>query len=383
LQSARVATAPPDPPSNGLFIGLMSGTSVDAIDAAVVHLDDGAPSLVATHSHPIADALRADIFALSRGESESLGALGRLDRVLGEAFAAAALAACETAKVAPEGIAAIGSHGQTVRHAPAETPPFTLQIGDASTIAERTGICTVADFRSRDIAAGGEGAPLVPPCHAAFFGAESEARAVVNIGGIANATLLEGKEVVGGFDCGPGNTLLDAWAQEQRGERFDASGAWAAEHRHDESLLARLRDDRFFTRSGPRSTGPEHFNLAWLKSRGIDEQPAGVVQATLAELTARAIADSLQQSQWTAQSVCICGGGARNTDLMRRLHKLLQPRGARLGTTDELGIAAEWVEAAAFAWLARQTLAGRPGNAPVVTGAAGPRVLGAIYAGSC
>jgi anhydro-N-acetylmuramic acid kinase len=361
----------------------MSGTSVDAIDAAVLRLDDGAPSLLATHSQPIADPLRAEIFALSRGESESLAALGRLDRVLGEAFAAAALAACERAKVTPEAISAIGSHGQTVRHAPADSPPFTLQIGDPNTIAERTRICTVADFRRRDIAAGGEGAPLVPPCHAAFFGAEGESRAIVNIGGIANVTLLQGKEVVGGFDCGPGNTLLDAWVQEQRGERFDAAGAWAAEHHHDESLLARLRDDRFFSRSGPRSTGPEHFNLAWLKSRGLGEHPAGVVQATLAELTARAIAGSLELAQWSAQAVFVCGGGARNTDLMRRLHGPLQARGVRLGTTDELGIAAEWVEAAAFAWLARQTLARCPGNAPVVTGAAGPRILGAIYAGAC
>jgi anhydro-N-acetylmuramic acid kinase len=360
----------------------MSGTSVDGIDAALVDFSGGHPTLRATSALPFSGELRARIFALSRGENESIHELCSLDRTLGECFAEAALGVCAAGAVDPGAVRAIGSHGQTIRHAPETAPAYSLQLGDPNTIAERSGICTVADFRRRDIAAGGQGAPLVPPCHAALFGQEGKRRAIVNIGGIANVTLLEGRRVLAGFDCGPGNTLLDAWIMEQRGETFDSNGAWAAEHAVDDSLLGALLGDPYFQRSGPRSTGPEHFNLEWLRGRlpaGID---AGAVQATLAELTSRAIADSLHDEAGAPDAVFVCGGGARNTDLMRRLHRLLDPRGIRVGTTDELGLAAEWVEAAAFAWLARQTLAAQPGNSPAVTGAAGERVLGAIYAGA-
>jgi anhydro-N-acetylmuramic acid kinase len=371
---------------DGLFIGLMSGTSVDAVDAALLEWTDGRPQLRHTHSHPLPAALRERILAVSRGNGDDLHSLCTLDRELGELFAQAALALLLGSGRHPRVIRAIGSHGQTVRHRPpghGETP-YTLQIGDANTLAERTGITTVADFRRRDMAAGGEGAPLVPLFHAEVFGAPGERRAIVNIGGIANATLLDGHRVVAGFDCGPGNTLLDAWVQAVHGEQFDAGGSWAAEHDVDAALLQRLLDDPWFSRSGPRSTGPEHFNLDWLRANlaaattsGI---AAGTVQATLAELSARGIARSLADSDVTG--VWVCGGGALNTDLMRRLHRLLTPAGCTLASTEALGMRPQWVEAAAFAWLARQRLLDRAGSSPDVTGACGARVLGAIYAGA-
>ena len=367
---------------DGLFIGLMSGTSVDAIDAALIDCSAEQPRLIHTHSSAIPDSLRNRVLALCRGESDSLHALGTLDNALGERFAQAVLDLLSAAKIGRAAITAIGSHGQTVRHCPpgAGQSPYTLQIADPNIIAERTGILTVADFRRRDMAAGGEGAPLVPRFHGAVFGRAGERRAVVNIGGIANATLLHGDQVVAGFDCGPGNTLLDAWINDTSGERFDNCGAWSAEHRVDDALLQQLMCDPWFQRRGPRSTGPEYFNLAWLRAHMPREIDSGSVQATLAELTARGIAESLAGSAVT--DVWVCGGGAANTDLMRRLHRLLEPTGCRVATTSVLGIDPQWVEAAAFAWLARQRLQSKPGNAPTVTGAAGPRVLGAVFAAS-
>lgn len=359
----------------------MSGTSVDAVDAVLLDYDGTTPNLLATHSHPLPDTLRERIFDLSTGAHESVHALCTLDQELGELFATAVLTLLAGAGTRAEHVHAIGSHGQTVRHQPHRqtAPTYTLQIADPNVIAERTGICTVADFRRRDMAAGGEGAPLVPLFHADVFGAENECRAIINIGGIANATLLAGQQVIAGFDCGPGNTLLDGWIARHQGQRFDTHGAWSAEHSVDETLLDALLADDFFQRDGPRSTGPEHFNLGWLDDRLTDEHEPGDVQATLAELTARSICESLPQEDTSPAAVYICGGGARNTDLMRRLHHHLDSRGIRVGTTGELGIDVEWVEASAFAWLAYRTLAGLAGNAPVVTGARGERVLGGIF----
>jgi anhydro-N-acetylmuramic acid kinase len=360
----------------------MSGTSVDAIDAVLVELNQGSAQQLGSHTRPIKPAMREQIFAVSRGENDTVDALCRLDQELGEAFASATLALLSTCSVDASEITAIGSHGQTVRHRPhpATGPRYTLQIGDANVIAERTGICTVADFRRRDVAAGGEGAPLVPPFHADVFGRTGQRRAIVNIGGIANVTVLDGHRVVAGFDCGPGNTLLDAWVHRHRGDSFDAHGAWAGEHTADTALLSALMEDAYFHRAGPRSTGPEHFNLAWLEHRLPDDINPGDVQATLAELTVHAIVESLGEYDMP-EALFVCGGGARNTDLMRRLHTRIQDAQIRLGTTDELGIDAEWVEASAFAWLARRTLDHLAGNEPVVTGASGARVLGSVYAG--
>jgi len=305
-----------------------------------------------------------------------------LDRELGLLFADAALALLEHSDTAPAAVTAIGSHGQTVRHHPPSAAQeaehgFTLQAGDPNTIAEITGITTVADFRRRDIAAGGEGAPLAPLFHAAALSAANVQRAIVNVGGIANVTLLEGKHLRAGFDTGPGNTLMDAWHQRHRGSGVDVDGAWAAQGSLHNALLDRLLAHPYFGRSGPRSTGKEAFNLAWLD--GILEQcPAepAEVQATLAELTAITICRAICASRPAVAEIYVCGGGAHNKHLMTRLTALAP---APVATTADLGIAPDWVEAATFAWLARQCLAGVAAGDARVTGAAGPRVLGAIY----
>jgi len=369
------------------YVGLMSGTSADGIDAAVVEFaDNGAMALAATCQHPLDTALKATIDGLCTPGDDEIDRLGCLDRRLGQAFAEATHALLANAGLVPGQITAIGSHGQTVRHRPGgiagdRTSAFTLQLGDPNTIAELTGISTVTDFRRRDIAAGGEGAPLVPAFHQDRFARQGVHRAVVNIGGIANATLLEGKTLVGGFDCGPGNTLLDHWIHTATGAAYDTSGSWSAEGKVVEELLRALFDDPFFSRSGPRSTGREYFSPRWLQDRlsavpGIDARD---VQATLAELTARAIAASLTSASFAPDEIYVCGGGAHNHDLVRRLSRLSRP--AKLDTTQALGLHPDWVEAAAFAWLARQRMENLPGNAPAVTGARGRRILGAVYPG--
>lgn len=367
--------------ADGLFIGLMSGTSMDGIDAVLTQIDSGRLRLLCTQSLPLASSLQARARSAARGDNDDLDAVAQLDRDFGHAFADATRDLLRRAGLAAGDIVAIGSPGQTLRHRvdDGEHGRFTVQVGDPSLIAEVTGITTVADFRRRDMAAGGEGAPLVPLFHAAQFGVAGERRAVVNIGGIANATLIDGTEVGAGFDCGPGNTLLDAWIRRHRGESYDAAGAWSAENAADEALLGRLLEAPYFSRRGPRSTGPELFNLGWLDRHLLGNETPGVVQATLAELTARAVVGSIETADFAPQAVYVCGGGARNIDLMRRLQRLVDPRGVRLATTDTLGIAAQWVEASAFAWLASRTLSGLAGNAPVVTGARGSRVLGGIY----
>lgn len=370
------------------YVGLMSGTSADGIDAVLLTSDaTGNISLAATRSHRLDGTLKTAIRALCTPGENEIDRLGELDRRLGRAFAEATLALLEDADTEPQQVTAIGSHGQTVRHRPqgiaaGKTGAFSLQIGDPNTIAELTGITTVADFRRRDIAAEGEGAPLVPAFHLDQFAREGTRRAIVNIGGIANATLLEGRTLLGGFDSGPGNTLLDYWVHQVTGVDYDAGGSWSAEGSVDQGLLEACLDDPFFTRTGPRSTGREHFSPDWLQSK-LAVKPdieARDVQATLAEFTALSIAQSLESAAFVAQEVYVCGGGSHNADIMRRLYRRLQP--AQLDTTLALGMHPDWVEAAAFAWLARQRLCNLPGNAPEVTGARGLRVLGAIYPGA-
>ena len=288
------------------------------------------------------------------------------------------------AGVAHRQVKAIGSHGQTVRHRPQGRLAFSLQIGDPSRIAERTGITTVADFRRRDIAAGGEGAPLVPAFHAALFRRPGEARAVLNVGGIANLTLLPGDPgaQISGFDTGPGNRLLDDWIRRHHGQDYDARGAWAATGQVEATLLEALLADPYFVRPPPKSTGTEHFNLAWAE-RSLPQLATlnrEDVQATFAELTARSIGAAAAPARACRPSACWCVAGAATTmHLMERI--ATAARGMQVETTDAHGIDADWVEAMAFAWLARETLAGRPGNLPAVTGAQGPRVLGGIYPG--
>jgi len=371
-------------PPGGLFVGLMSGTSVDAIDCALVEIDETV-RLLHCCNHPIPQPLREGIAALSQPGRDEIERLGILDRQLGALFARAALELVAAAGRNPEEITAIGSHGQTVRHRPASgghmpDEAFTLQLGDANTIAELTGIITVADFRRRDIAAGGEGAPLAPAFHAAAFAAPDTRRAIVNIGGIANISLLHGRSLVAGFDSGPGNTLMDHWIGRHRGTAYDRDGEWAASGQLHEGLLATLLEHPYLALSGPRSTGRETFNLDWLDSvlEGFAPLAPEDVQATLSAFTARTIAMTLAGEQ-SVDEVYVCGGGAHNRELMRRLAGELAPVPVR--DTDSLGIHPDWVEAAAFAWLASRSLRGLAGNAPAVTGAAGERVLGAVYPG--
>ncbi len=366
------------------FVGLMSGTSLDAVDAVLIDFTEHGHRVLAHHSKPIPDHLRAALARLCRPggiEGDPIDQVGTADREMGELLADAAAGLLATAGMPADRIAAIGSHGQTIRHRPPDgttTLPFTLQIGDPNCIAARTGITTVADFRRRDIVLGGQGAPLVPPFHAAAFRHRDVDRAVVNVGGIANITLLPARGTVSGFDVGPGNCLLDAWVKRHLDRPYDDAGAWAQAHDPDAKLLRILLQHSFFHRLPPKSTGREEFNLGWLDAQ-VQAFPAlepGVVQATLLALTSTTLTRTLERYP-TISEVYLCGGGARNSALLADLSARLAPR--LVATTAALGIDPQWVEAAAFAWLARETLHGRPGNLPAVTGARRATVLGAIY----
>lgn len=369
--------------ADGLYIGLMSGTSVDAIDAALVRFGERDGRLHAECLHALAqpweDGLRRRLLALGQGiDVTSIDELGELDHEVGAAFAATALRLIDEAKVDRSAIDAIGSHGQTLRHRPYAKSPFTLQIGDPNLVAERTGIATIGDFRRRDMAAGGHGAPLLPALHAALLHDAREDRAVLNLGGIANVTLLPASgDGVRGWDTGPANALMDVWCERQTGARYDRDGAMAASGRVDPLLLDRLLDDPWFATPPPKSTGREHFHMRWLEARlRGDESPADV-QATLAELSTRTVADALNSTLPDVRRVLVCGGGAHNPVLMAKLAEHLPQ--ATVESVARHGLDPDHVEAIGFAWLARQTMLGLPGNLPSVTGARGPRVLGALY----
>ncbi|HEU4670838.1 MAG TPA: anhydro-N-acetylmuramic acid kinase [Dyella sp.] len=369
-------------PAGSLYLGLISGTSADGIDAALVSFDGGAPRLVRGLTHPWPEELRRQILGVAQGEAAvDLDMLGRLDVAMGHGFAEAALRVIDEAGVDAERVRAIGSHGQTLRHRPTGAHPFTLQLGDPSVIAERCGIDVVADFRRADVAAGGQGAPLLPAMHAMLLGRPGEARVVLNLGGIANITCLGADGSVLGFDTGPANGLMDAWCARYRGAAFDRDGHFASEGCVDEALLQLLLDDPYFALAPPKSTGREHFHLAWLEHRlaGRASTPADV-QATLLELSARSVAEAIARHASGTRRVLACGGGVHNRALMGRLATLLAP--AELQSTAAFGVDPDFLEAMAFAWLARQRLLGQPGNLPAVTGARGPRVLGAIYSAS-
>ncbi|TXH66960.1 MAG: anhydro-N-acetylmuramic acid kinase [Lysobacteraceae bacterium] len=376
--------------ASDLFLGLISGTSVDGIDAAIAcfHAPEDGTSrvraeLVFGRTYPWEPGLRTQLVQLGQHDQHlTLDELGELDTRIGAAFAEAAQQAIADSGVRRRAIAAIGSHGQTLRHRPLGRLhdgiwPFTLQLGDANLIAERCGIRTVADFRRRDLAAGGHGAPLLPALHASLLSSPLEDRAVLNLGGIANLTLLPVQGVVRGFDTGPANGLMDAWCLRHTGERFDRDGRLAASGRIDAAMLARLLGEPWFALPPPKSTGRDQFHLGWIESvlHG-DESPADV-QATLLALTAHSVADALRATQPRTARVLVCGGGVHNAELMRAL--TLAIPGAHVESTARHGIDPDHVEAVGFAWLARQTLLGLPGNLPTVTGAAGPRVLGAVY----
>lgn len=363
-----------------LYLGLISGTSADGIDAALVELEPR-PRVLAAATYPYPEPLRESLVALIARQRMPSGIeeLGILDASVGVCFAEAALALLAAAGVPASAVRAVGSHGQTISHRPNAQPPHTWQIGDPARIAERTGIPTVADFRRRDVAAGGQGAPLVPAFHAACFRSAEEDRAVLNLGGIANLTVLPAAASVIGFDCGPGNALMDEWTRRHLGQPYDRDGDWAASGRVDAGLLATLLADPFLARPPPKSTGREYFNLCWLSDRmpGLGALDPADVQATLLEFTARSSADAILRHAANSRRILVCGGGGRNARLMDRLTALLAPR--IVESTAAHGIDPDFVEAAAFAWLAAATLAGRPGNLPEVTGARGPRILGAIY----
>lgn len=377
-----------------LFMGMISGTSADGIDVAIARFDDGddgdrdnsrppRADVRFGHTYPWDEDLRALLIDLGqRAPALTLDEIGELDVRIGAAFAAAAEQAIADSGVDRAQIAAIGSHGQTLRHRPDGrrgdgVHRFTLQLGDASVIAETTGLRTVADFRRRDVAAGGHGAPLLPALHAALLSSPGEDRAVLNLGGIANLTLLPVRGHVRGFDTGPANGLMDAWCLRHTSERFDRGGAFAASGRVDDALLARLLDDPWFALPPPKSTGRDQFHLDWVESKLQGDETPADVQATLLALTARTVADALCATLPGAARVIGCGGGVHNPVLMRALAEALP--GSVVESTAAHGIDPDVVEALGFAWLARQTVLGRPGNLPSVTGAAGPRVLGAIH----
>ena len=358
----------------GLYIGLMSGTSMDGIDAVLVDTSD-TPVLLQHCHQPFSPQLRATLLALNDPGNEELHRAALAANALALGYATVVRTLLAQAHVTANQVAAIGCHGQTVRHRPESG--YTLQLVNGALLAELAGICVVCDFRSRDIAASGEGAPLVPAFHRALFAHPQQSRAVVNIGGIANITSLPARGDVIGFDCGPGNVLMDGWIMAHQNVAYDAGGSWAAQGAALPELLERLLAHEFFERPPPKSTGRDLFNLKILEAVLAGNERPVDVQATLCDLTATAIARALDAHCTDAREVYLCGGGARNNSLRKRLAALLPDRHVAL--TDELGIAAESVEAAAFAWLAHRTLSGKPGNLPAVTGARGPRVLGAIY----
>lgn len=369
-----------------LYIGLMSGTSMDSIDAGLFDIGDDRCLTLATHSEPYPPELRERLLAASRQPHNcTIDEVGALDTWVGRAFATAASALINNSSSDTKDIRAIGSHGQTLRHQPHAGHPFTLQIGDPNVIAVETGLTTVADFRRKDLALGGEGAPLATAFHAHFLASGQEHRVVLNIGGIANITMLPADNgTVSGFDTGPGNTLLDAWIQSRKHLEYDRDGQWASSGSVVDELLERLLDDPYFDAPAPKSTGFEYFNMRWLQAAMAatdrDYREGGEnVQATLVLLTAITIADAIHRTAPQTQRVLVCGGGVRNPVLMQCLGKRLD--GVTVGSTAEYGVEPGWVEAATFAWLARQRLEGNPGNLPSVTGAEAAAVLGGIWYG--
>ena len=364
-----------------LYIGLISGTSMDGIDAVLASFDDGELTLRGSLAYPYPAELRARLKSAVRlPDACNLDSLGTLDRWVGECFRDAALKLMNDAGADAAAVTAIGSHGQTLRHRPGGERPYSLQIGDAATIAEGTGITTVSDFRRADIAAGGQGAPLVPPFHEWLFAADDVSRIVLNIGGIANITVLpaDGAPVTG-FDTGPGNTLLDAWISEQRSKPYDTGGRWAADGEVIPQLLNALLDDAYFALPPPKSTGLEAFNLDWLRRFDLGNNAPRDIQATLSELTAASIAGAISAHAPLTGEAYVCGGGAHNADLLSRLRRYLPE--VRIRSTSAAGLDPDWVEAVAFAWLAMRTINKQSGNLPGVTGARHKTVLGAIHYG--
>jgi anhydro-N-acetylmuramic acid kinase len=362
----------------GFYLGLMSGTSMDAIDAALVDFDVSPLRIIATSATPFDLELKRRITnILDSADSVALDEVGQIDVELARAFAEAALNLVRNAGLSPGRVTAIGSHGQTLRHRPDLPTPFTWQIGDPNTLSELTGITVVADFRRRDVAAGGQGAPLLPVFHDQVFRSDDEDRVIANLGGIANITILRRDTTVTGFDTGPANRLLDAWISLHQGKEFDADGAWAGTGECDDTLLAQLLDEPYLSLAPPKSTGRELFNMPWLDSKlGLFSRRPQDVQATLQQFTAVTVAAAVRRHAPGA-ALYVCGGGAHNAGLLEAIAQLVAPD--RVATTAALGLDPDYVEAVAFAWFARRTLDGLTSSAGSVTGAEGARILGGVY----
>lgn len=358
-----------------LYIGLMSGTSLDGIDAVLVDFCTIPPKLIATHYLPYPLGLSGRLLALQKKDVDELHHAALIGNQLALLYHQAIKSLLEKAGAEAESVHVIGCHGQTIRHNPHDG--YTVQLGNPALLAELSGIGVVADFRSRDIAAGGQGAPLVPAFHDAVFRSPDVHRIILNIGGIANITDLQPDSITKGFDTGPGNMLLDAWVYRHTGRAYDESGHWASSGHVIPQLLDTLLAHPYFGLVPPKSCGREQFNLDWLESNLVGGEAAANVQATLLELSTRSIASAIERWCGIPDELAVCGGGAHNAALLKHLSVLL-PK-TRVQTSDMLGVGADWVEAIAFAWLARQTLLGLPGNLPAVTGARGGRILGAVY----
>ena len=364
------------------YIGLMTGTSIDGLDVALIECGDSGMQLIDAIAYPIPDTLATLCQSLCLPGEDSLDNYGRAHQWLGELSAAAVLELLQQQNLSPSDIRAIGSHGQTVRHRPDRHFPFTLQLGNAAVIAARTGIDTIADFRAADMALSGQGAPLVPAFHQWLFDQPQQDQLVLNIGGIANVTWLPADpSKVLGFDTGPGNTLLDQWCQLHTGHPYDKDGLWAASGKIDQALLARFMTDSYFHRPYPKSTGREYFNLDWLAGYLETESllPQDV-QATLAALTCYSIADAIRPLLKQVTQIYLCGGGVHNPYLLELLKQTLAPHCVQ--TTQALGLHPDWVEAACFGWLAFRHLHGKTGNLPQVTGATQASILGCLYPAS-
>ncbi|MGR9073587.1 MAG: anhydro-N-acetylmuramic acid kinase [Gammaproteobacteria bacterium] len=365
------------------FIGLMSGTSIDGIDAALVDFS-ASPRLISFAYLPYPDQVKKNLNDLCQsGKNLDVGAYGALDCQVGHLFADCALNLLDIAGIPGYEIKALGSHGQTIFHAPNIEFPFSLQIGDPNIIAEKTGITTVADFRRRDIAAGGQGAPLVPAFHQIMLDTADENRVIVNIGGVANITVLPGRSKICtfGFDTGPGNSLLDLWIQKNLGLPYDKNGDWSFSGTENSDFVDLLKQDDYFSLPPPKSTGREYFSLKWLE-RKISAFPRRLppedIQASLCRLTAETVCAAIKRHAPEADCVFICGGGFHNDLLLRFIQQSLD---IPVESTGKLGVDPDHVEAMAFAWLAKQTMEGRPGNLKEVTGAKRPVILGGVYPG--
>ncbi len=361
-----------------IFVGLMSGTSMDGIDAALVEFDESSLKLLGTRDHPYPAALRQQLLdAIAIPLDREIDNVAELHRATGECFRDAALALLEDTGIAAAAVTAIGSHGQTLRHQPSAKTPFSLQIGDPQLIANGTNIRTIADFRTADIAAGGQGAPLAPVFHEWLFRAAGKTRCVLNVGGVANLTVLADQHDTIGFDTGPGNSLMDAWIRKHRNEAFDRDGRWADEGSVDIDLLESFLSEAYFAYAPPKSTGFEKFNLRWIEGHETSSLEPGNVQATLCALSAVTIADAVTDFAPDTADLLVCGGGAHNPTLMRDLQARLP--GVSVAPTSVAGLDPDWVEAVAFAWLAMRHLQGLPGNLPSVTGASTAVQLGVLY----